>query len=111
MSPALGTSTNSPFSTAHRAGPPLALSQPARSVPLNRRIASDGGSPGLLPGSTLGGTGDQVSVSSGLGSGLFAGAWAKTATGNRTNSRTSFFMCGPSPELDNPDEAPEIKLL
>src|SRR5581483_8210844 len=89
MEPDLGWITISPFSTPQSAGPPLTLSQPDRSRPLNNRVASDGGWPRAAPGSTLGGTGDQNSVSSGLGS---TGACAAAAAGNRANRKISFLI-------------------
>src|ERR1700742_1241684 len=92
MMPDLGAMIISPFSTRQLAGPPLTLSQPDRSLPLNRLIASDGAPPGSAPGVTLGGTGDQYSVASGGGSLARAGGWAMASEGSRANIKANVFI-------------------
>jgi hypothetical protein len=67
-------------------------------LPLNKTMASEGASPSRIAGSTLGGTGDQISVNSGWGSGLAAGACARTGSGTKINKKTSFFIWDLSPE-------------
>src|SRR6187200_2982819 len=85
MPPLPGATVRTPSATFHGAGPlPLSLAQCDRSLPSNRTMASDGGSPGFAPGVTSGGSFE--------GSGIWPGTracWAVIELTSRTIPATT----------------------